>query len=248
MKLKPKPISSLLAAGALALLLSGCNGSPGRPKPGTELARPQDNLNFGSLYKTNCAGCHGESGRNGAAIDLVNPEYQSLVDDKSLKKWITTGMRGTEMPAFGAATGGSLTEEQIDALVEGMRKNWSQSGLSNDPNSNRPKNPGRSAHLRPAYLQTEPGGAGRGQQLYVAACLSCHRPSSQQITNPAYLALMSDQALRSILIAGRPDIGQPDWRMGGSSSPLSDQNVSDIVAYLGSLRSATPGQPYPQNP
>jgi cytochrome c553 len=68
------------------------------------------------------------------------------------------------------------------------------------------------------------------------------------MTNPAYLALVSDQALRSILIAGRPDIGHPGWRMGGAASPLSDQNVTDVVTYLGSLRSATPGQPYAQHP
>jgi mono/diheme cytochrome c family protein len=242
MKLKPTQISSLLAAGALALLLSGCNGFPGRPRPGSEIVRPQDRLDFIALYRTNCAGCHGENGKNGAAIDLANPEYQSLVDDNSLRHWIKTGMPGTEMPAFGAS--GSLTGEQIDALVEGMRKNWSRSGLSGELKSDRAQNTGRLAYLRPGYLQTAAGDAGRGQQLYATACSSCHRPSSQQITNPAYLALVSDQALRSILIAGRPDIGQPDWRMGGASSPLSDQSVTDIVAYLGSLRSSTPGQPY----
>ena len=232
-------ISRLLAAGALAILLSGCDGSPGRPKPGAEAARPQDQLDFTSLYKTNCAGCHGENGQNGAAIDLANPEYQSLVDDKSLKRWITAGLPGTEMPAFR----GSLTDEQIDAFVEGMRKNWSNPGLNSSQNSNQTENVDR-----PAYLQTEPGDADRGQHLYAGACASCHRPSSQQITNPAYLALVSDQALRTILIAGRPDIGHPGWRMGGAISPLSTQDVTDIVTYLGSLRSATPGQPYPQHP
>jgi mono/diheme cytochrome c family protein len=198
-------------------------------------------LDFASLFKTNCAGCHGENGKNGAAIDLANPEYQSLVDDQSLKKWITTGMPGTQMPAFGK--GGLLTGAQIDVLVAGMRKNWSQSAVSNNQNSDRTEILGR-----PAYLQSEPGDIGRGQQLYATACSSCHRPSNQQITNPAYLALVSDQNLRSIVIAGRPDIGQPGWRTEGSSSPLSDQNVTDIVTYLGSLRSATPGQPYPQHP
>lgn len=238
-----KPICALFAASLLAMLLSGCDGSPGRPKPGTEAARPQDELDFAFLYKTNCAGCHGESGKNGAAIDLANPEYQSLVDDESLKKWITHGMPGTEMPPFSTASGGSLTDKQIDALVQGMRRNWSQSSSTDHSNSSPNENTDR-----PAYLQTGTGDASHGQQLYATACAYCHRPSSQQITNPAYLALMSDQALRSILIAGRPDLGHPNWRMGGSVSPLTIQNVTDIVTYLGSLRSATPGQPYPQHP
>ena len=62
---------------------------------------------------------------------------------------------------------------------------------------------------------------------------------------------MSDQALRSIIIAGRPDIGQPDWRNARQdvrkNGPLTAQDVTDIVAYLRTLRSPTPGQPYPQN-
>jgi mono/diheme cytochrome c family protein len=238
-----RPRCSLLTAFALAVVLSGCDESPGRPKPGTEAARPQDQLDFTSLYRTNCAGCHGENGKNGAAIDLANPEYQSLVDDKSLKQWITGGLPGTEMPAFGAAVGGSLTVEQIDVLVQGMRKNWSQPGPGAGRNSRQVEDVGR-----PSYRPADPGDPVRGQQLYATACASCHRPSSQQITNPAYLALVSDQALRSILIAGRPDIGQPDWRMGGNVFPLSTQDVTDIVTYLASLRSATPGQPYPQHP
>jgi len=53
--------------------------------------------------------------------------------------------------------------------------------------------------------------------------------------------LVSDQALRSIVVAGRPDIGHPDWRNDKPGSPLSAQNVTDIVTYLGSLRSLTPG-------
>jgi cytochrome c oxidase cbb3-type subunit 3/ubiquinol-cytochrome c reductase cytochrome c subunit len=67
------------------------------------------------------------------------------------------------------------------------------------------------------------------------------------IVDPTYLALVSDQYLRSIIIAGRPDQGMPDWR-GDSSQPLTDQQVTDIVAWLGSKRIASPGQPYLPHP
>ena len=82
-----------------------------------------------------------------------------------------------------------------------------------------------------------------GEQTYQARCASCHADAGQQqITSPDYLALVGDQALRTIIIAGRPDIGQPDWRHdepgGKPRSPLSAQDVDDIVAYLASLRSA----------
>ena len=55
---------------------------------------------FATLYGQNCAACHGANGQNGPAIDLANPEYQALVDDATLRKWISGGMPGTEMPAF----------------------------------------------------------------------------------------------------------------------------------------------------
>jgi len=50
------------------------------------------------------------------------------------------------------------------------------------------------------------------------------------------------------VIAGRPDIGHPDWRNDKPGKPMSDQNVSDIVHYLASLRTSTPGQPYAEQP
>ncbi len=52
----------------------------------------------------------------------------------------------------------------------------------------------------------------------------------------AYLALVSDQALRTLIIAGRPDLGHPDWRSYVPGRPLSAQQVSDLVAWLAAKR------------
>jgi cytochrome c oxidase cbb3-type subunit 3/ubiquinol-cytochrome c reductase cytochrome c subunit len=67
------------------------------------------------------------------------------------------------------------------------------------------------------------------------------------IVDPVYLALVSDQYLRSVTIAGRPDQGMPDWR-GDSAQPLTDREVTDIVTWLASKRIANPGQPYSPHP
>ena len=56
------------------------------------------------------------------------------------------------------------------------------------------------------------------------------------ITDPAFLALVSDQVLRTVVIAGRPDIGQPDWRSDLPGHPMSDQEVTDVVGWLSSQR------------
>ncbi|MGB6903225.1 MAG: c-type cytochrome [Acidobacteriaceae bacterium] len=180
------------------------------------------------MYSTNCQACHGANGHNGPAMEIGNPEYQALVDDATLRKWISGGMPGTEMPAFAQSAGGILTDAQINAIIAGMRKEWSK------PNAFAGAAP-------PPYAQGQTSDVQRGQQTYQARCASCHEtPGRQQVASPVYLSLVSDQALRTIIIAGRSDIGQPDWSHdnpnSAAGSPLSTQDVTDIVTYLGSLR------------
>jgi cytochrome c oxidase cbb3-type subunit III len=226
-------IVHLLAAlsAASALCCSACYRTAGSFDQAAAYVRPDDVVNFWTLYNENCSACHGQNGQNGPALDLANPVYQSLVDDGSLKKWITRGIPGTEMPAFGVSAGGFLTEDQIDALVAGIRANWAKENLG-------------SANL-PAYSTTSQGDVKSGEQTYNAVCLSCHQRSEDRVSDPSYLALVSDQALRTITIAGRPDLGQPDWQQVRPDRPLTNDEVSNVVAYLASLRISTPGQPYP---
>lgn len=226
---------SLLFAVTLAALPIGCGRAPGYPP--NPPVRPTQVTDFATLYRQNCSACHGADGQDGPAIDLANPEYQAIVDDATLRKWISGGMPGTEMPAFAQAQGGMLTAAQVDALIAGMRKHWL-----------RPNAFGGAAP--PPYAQTQAGDPRRGEIAYQARCASCHQPSPQQITSPDYLALVANQALRDIIVAGRPDIGQPDWRHdapgGKAATPLTAQQVDDLVAYLASLRNAA--QPLAANP
>lgn len=216
-------------AACAAAWIAGCRPAPGHPPDAAP--RPDQVMDFATLYGQNCAACHGRDGQNGPAIDLGNPEYQALIDDASLRKWIANGMPGTEMPAFAQPAGGMLTDAQVDALVAGIRKAW------RTPNA-------LAGAVPPAYAQTQAGDAKRGAQTYQARCASCHKAGHEQIANPAYLSLISDQALRSIILAGRPDIGQPDWQHdsadGKATTPLSAQEVDGIVTYLGTLRNGGP--------
>jgi cytochrome c oxidase cbb3-type subunit III len=222
-----RPLAQVLLASLVAVS-TGCEHAPGYP--GSPIERPNEVADFGRLYSENCAACHGANGQNGPAIDLANSEYQALVDNATLRKWISSGMPGTEMPAFAQSAGGMLTDAQVNALIDGMRKRWSQLSVSPGPTP-------------PPYAQTQTGDAHSGEQTYQARCAACHAASHQQITSPDYLALVGDQALRSMIIAGRPDIGQPDWSHlgpGGAGPPLSATDVDNIVAYLASMRSPAP--------
>src|SRR5579885_1179335 len=72
----------LLAVAALgAALLAGCDWLPGKPKPSERPISPSQVKSFARLYAENCAGCHGADGKFGAAYELADATYQSLVDD-----------------------------------------------------------------------------------------------------------------------------------------------------------------------
>ena len=221
-------LAAPLAATPFALLW-GCSG-PGYPPPPAKT--PGEITNFATLYAQNCASCHGRNGQDGPALDLANPEYLALANDDALRKSTAEGVPGTEMPAFASSAGGMLTDAQIDALVSGMRKAWSKSNALGGA-------------APPPYAQAKPGDPRRGEQTYQARCAGCHKNSpDEEITSPVYLALVGDQGLRTIIIAGRPDIDQPDWRHdapgGKLTTPLSASDVDDLVAYLASLRTPTP--------
>jgi mono/diheme cytochrome c family protein len=210
----------------------GCHQRIGPPNDQDELMRPEDVVSFDRLYRQNCSACHGENGSGGPALDLANPNYQALIDDSSLRRWITSGMPGTQMPAFGESAGGFLTPRQIDALVAGMRERWGHTDLRTQD--------------MPRYSSNAVGDVEHGHGVYQVSCSSCHQQTQQKVTDPGYLSLVSDESLRIIVIAGRPDLGHPDWKQVRPSQPLTDQDVTDIIAFLHSLRSDTPGQLYPE--
>jgi cytochrome c oxidase cbb3-type subunit 3 len=221
----------------VAVLLAGCGAPPGQPRTDSITVAPSDVVDFSALYADNCAGCHGADGRGGAAIAIASPVYLAIVDDRAMRATIAGGVRGTSMPAFAERAGGMLTEKQIDALVNGIRSRWSRSDAL------------AGAHP-PSYAATSAGDIHRGEAAYQTFCQSCHGtdgqggPKGSAITNDSFLALTSDQGLRTIAIAGRPELGAPDWRGYVPGRPMSDQEITDVVSWLTSHRVAAPGQPY----
>jgi mono/diheme cytochrome c family protein len=233
----PRLSASTVLLATLGVLFVGCGTPPGQPRAGSIPRAPNDVVEFNALYADNCAGCHGANGRGGAAIALANAVYLAIVDERSIRTTTASGVRGTSMPAFAQRAGGMLTEKQIDAIVSGIRSYWSSpAALAGvDP---------------PSYAATSAGDIHRGEVVYRTFCQSCHGPDGRggpkgsAITNDSFLALTSDQYLRTIVIAGRPELGAPDWRGDLAGRPMSDQEVTDVVSWLASRRVAAPGQPY----
>jgi len=219
------------------MLLSACSSPPGRPAKDSEDPAPSEVSDFRTLYAENCAGCHGTDGRGGAAVALADPVYLAIVDEPSMRKVIANGVHGTSMPAFAQSAGGMLTDKQIDVINREIRSRWSRPGILTGAGA-------------PSYAAKSTGNVERGEASYGTYCSSCHGPQGQggpkgsAITNDSFLALVSDQGLRTIVIAGRPELGAPDWRGNVPGKPMSDQEITDVVAWLASHRVQSPGQPY----
>ena len=228
--------SKWIPVAASLALLAACGPPPGRPAKGSQALAPDEVVEFRALYAANCAGCHGRDGRGGAAIALADPVYLAIADDASLRKVAADGVRGTAMPAFAQSAGGTLTDAQLDVITSGIRS-WERPGALGGANP-------------PPRVATLPGDARRGAEAFGTYCASCHGahgeggPKGSAITNDSFLGLISDQGLRTIIIAGRADLGAPDWRGYVPGRLMSDQEVSDVVAWLASQRVQSPGQPY----
>jgi mono/diheme cytochrome c family protein len=210
------------------VILQACNWMPGRPSIAEQLQAQTKIVAFDRLYSDNCAGCHGADGRFGGALPLNNPAYLAIVDDASIRGAVAEGIAGTSMPAFAVESGGTLTDEQITAIVSGIRSRWGTGAV--------PLNAGG-----PLYTSREGGEATRGATLFDEYCGPCHGKGgidgpAGAIAVPSFLELYNDQTLRTLIIAGRPDLGHPGWRDYRGKPPLDSSQVSDIVAWLATRR------------
>lgn len=230
----------VMAAVVLTLALAGCDAVPGRPRPDARELAPSEVLAFDTLYARNCAGCHGQGGRLGAARPLNDPVYLAVVPPERVRQVIAAGVPGTAQPAFAVSAGGPLTDPQIDVLVRGIIDRWRRPDVvagSAPPPYDGGQGTGR-----------EPGDADRGRGVFATACAGCHGdggrggPRGGRVADPSYLALVSDQHLRTTVIAGRADLGMPDWRGADNAAPLTPQHVSDVVAWLVAQRRPVPGR------
>jgi cytochrome c oxidase cbb3-type subunit III len=225
------------ASCTLSAMLFGCASPHGQPRKGSETLAPNEVLDFATLYGENCAGCHGVEGKGGAAIALADPVYLAIADEAVIRKVVAKGMPGTAMPAFAESAGGMLTDKQINVITGEIRSRWNQRGILDTANP-------------PSYTAKSTGNISHGELVYRTYCESCHGPGGHggpkgsAVTDDSFLALISDQGLRTIVIVGRLELGAPDWRGNVPDQPMSDQEVTDVVAWLASQRVQNPGQPY----
>lgn len=206
----------------LSIVLLGCGHRA------EQYQLPHEVADFSALYESNCAGCHGRDGRSGAARPLNDPLYLAIIGRERLRDVTAKGVPRTAMPAFAQNAGGTLTEQQLTILADGMESRWSR--------------PRKFAAVALPPYRADLGDPKRGESAFHTYCSTCHGASGTgsakggSVVNPAFLALVSDQSLRTMVIAGRFDQGIPDWRSDSPAHSMTSQEISDVVAWLSAHR------------
>ena len=223
--IKYRALIVVTATVSVMYVVSGFSRTvPGPPEGGHYV--PSE---FDILYGANCAGCHGADGKGGAARGLVDPVFLAITDEATIRRITAAGVPGTAMPAFATKAGGALTDEQIAAIVGGIRAASTRADTAGDLKP-------------PPYSTSTAGNPERGDEAFATFCSRCHGadgrggPGASSIVDASYLSLVSDQDLRTTVIAGRPDLGAPDWRGNVPGRPMSPEEVSDVVAWLATQR------------
>jgi mono/diheme cytochrome c family protein len=239
---------------ALACLTSiGCNADfPGKPNPADRPVPQNEITDFATLFKQNCTGCHGADGQHGPAPPLNDPLFLALVTPADLESIIRNGRPGTPMPAFATEQGGTLTTEQVTILANGLKDHW--------PIDEKEKQELAAViadappYLAPqGSLQLNADATSAGADIFERACAECHGANGEggetgytsgAINDRAFLALISDQALRRIIITGRHDLGMPNYAQTDGRpddfKPLTSEEIEELVALLASWRRDSP--------
>lgn len=212
-------VVSVTVTALAAVLLSGCGKPTERP------LRPEQVTAFDELYAANCVGCHGVDGRRGVVSPLNDSAYLAFVSDRYLGEVIGRGVPGTPMPAFARAAGGTLTDGQVHALVDGMKHRWGRVS-------------GSAERIEPTIDAPDPD---RGHRAFGAFCARCHGAdgrgaSAGSVVDAAFLSLTSNQAMTTSIYAGHVEYGIRSTREYAPGQSVTPQEIADMVAWLATHR------------
>jgi len=177
------------------------------------------------LFAQDCAACHGDFGEGGPNPtlpgDIIAPistsEYLKTRDDITLRAIISQGQPNFGMSPFGAAYGGPLDGDEIDAIVALMRS-W-----ESDPPVDLP--PEFSATTIPLM----------GADIYATVCAQCHGQSGEGLIGPSlmgeeFVAQFTDQELFDEINQGHAATAMVAW-----GEILTSAQIEQLVRFIREL-------------
>jgi|GEM_PF-751221 len=181
-------------------------------------------------YVQYCGACHGQNGEGynsggaGPAIGLAG--FLNVASDDFIRQTVKLGRIGTAMMSFDGAKGlAHLNESDIGDVIVYLRSLV-------DPGV---------AKAKTDSDDQVGGNAVEGQKTFLMNCGACHQPDGSgrpgmapSIRNRDFLAIASDDFIKKTIKNGRVGttmVARPD---------LSEKQVSDIIAFLRSLKIDNP--------
>jgi cytochrome c oxidase cbb3-type subunit 3 len=191
----------------------------------------------GQLFVENCAVCHGIDGRGRAGANLN--DFPGIRVDAALVQTIRQGIPGSRMPPWGQASGGPLTETDIEDLAAYILAAFS----GTEPLAPLPT-------YQPEPVTPMAGIAGdptAGSIVYQANCTVCHGTQGQgRVGGKLAKNWPGNEPLSYISqVVGEGIQGStmPGW-LQAQGGPLSESEVANVSAYVLALSPAT-GIPSP---
>jgi mono/diheme cytochrome c family protein len=221
-------------------------------------------------YEQYCASCHGLVGEGGVSAGaprinnlLVTLREQNRLDGPNgiLAKYgsvtnfvqatVTSGVRGTAMPAWSNRFGGALRDDQIRNIVAYVSSWWDESG--------NPRISADAQNVAVSYRATAEAVAlaqaaantpfGRGQVIFSSQCSACHQLTSADSTIPApglggKFSPEGNAAFGTSLPNGKPATPANffEWvRLGGAA--FADQEIQPNAGHGPFIIQAMPAFP-----
>jgi cytochrome c oxidase cbb3-type subunit III len=252
---------------ALSLLVSGVAALAAGTQAKVKLPNSRaDLLNGQKLFQVHCALCHGPNGEGGRGPMLTRAKLSHAPDDAALLKILEDGIRGTEMPGAGAMSDremrqtaayvrslGKVALKRVPGDVargaEIYRGKGNCAGCHSIHGEGGVAGPDLSAigdSRSEAYLResiVNPGAAVPEGYLLVTVVPNSGQPvTGVRVNEDSFSIQIRDSAGRSYSF-WKKDLAQVDKQRGKSPMPsyqgqLQDAELTDLVAYLASLKEA----------
>lgn len=189
------------------------------------------------IFTQSCVACHGQRGDVLPGANLSNLSWLQQKGNATLVSSISTGKGG--MPAFGKATGGTLSDEDVQSVVQYLVSAATGSASGGAATSTQPKpTPAPTPGPSPTPIPRTPVAitSETGRELFTKYCSACHGGDGLQVSvapigSRKYVSSRKLEGLMSRISSGAPTSGMPAWALerGG---PLAPEEIRALVDYL----------------
>lgn len=179
----------------------------------------------GQLFVSNCAVCHGADGRGRVGADLH--AFPGIQVNAEITQTVRDGIPGSPMPAWGAANGGPLSDQDISDIVAYIVSAFA--GTS-------PIEP-LPTYLAPPVtpLPGIPGDASAGGVVYAANCAVCHGDRGQgrigRTLAKTWEGTDPTAYIRQVVHDGIPGSAMPAWSQS-RGGPLTEADIANVGAFV----------------